>query len=236
MDKSSRILNTVKEMFPNASCELNYNNHFELLVAVVLSAQTTDKRVNFVTKELFEKYKDPLSLANANYNDVYNLISSLGLTKMKTNNIINLSKVLVNNYNSIVPSTKEELIKLPGVGDKTANAVLMEGFNIPAIAVDTHVSRVSQRLGLSTSSDVKVIENGVKRSMVITLKTYNGKGVIEGIERVSKPSRRIHCGSKDIPRVRNGQGTVIISTPKGIISGEKAAELTVGGEIICYVW
>ena len=85
-------------------------------------------------------------------------------------------------------------------------------------------------------SDVKVIENGVKRSMVITLKTYNGKGVIEGIERVSKPSRRIHCGSKDIPRVRNGQGTVIISTPKGIISGEKAAELNVGGEIICYVW
>ena len=158
MDKSSRILNTVKEMFPNASCELNYNNHFELLVAVVLSAQTTDKRVNLVTKELFKKYKDPLSLANANYNDVYNLISSLGLTKMKTNNIINLSKVLVNNYNSIVPSTKEELIKLPGVGDKTANAVLMEGFNIPAIAVDTHVSRVSQRLGLSTSSDVKVIE------------------------------------------------------------------------------
>ena len=85
-------------------------------------------------------------------------------------------------------------------------------------------------------SDVKVIENGVKRSMVITLKTYNGKGVIEGIERVSKPSRRIHCGSKDIPRVRNGQGTVIISTPKGIISGFKAAELNVGGEIICYVW
>ena len=158
MDKSSRILNTVKEMFPNASCELNYNNHFELLVAVVLSAQTTDKRVNLVTKELFKKYKDPISLANANYNDVYNIISSLGLTKMKTNNIINLSKVLVNNYNSIVPNTKEELIKLPGVGDKTANAVLMEGFNIPAIAVDTHVSRVSQRLGLSTSSDVKTIE------------------------------------------------------------------------------
>ena len=158
MDKSSRILNTVKEMFPNASCELNYNNHFELLVAVVLSAQTTDKRVNLVTKELFKKYKDPISLANANYNDVYNIISSLGLTKMKTNNIINLSKVLVNNYNSIVPNTKEELIKLPGVGDKTANAVLMEGFNIPAIAVDTHVSRVSQRLGLSASNDVKIIE------------------------------------------------------------------------------
>lgn len=85
-------------------------------------------------------------------------------------------------------------------------------------------------------SNVEVIENGVKRSMIITLKNYNGKGVIEGIERVSKPSRRIHCGAQDIPRVRNGQGTVVISTSKGIISGQKAAELNVGGEIICYIW
>ena len=85
-------------------------------------------------------------------------------------------------------------------------------------------------------SDVAVAEDGPKKIMTITLKTYNGKPVIEGIERISKPSRRIHCGSKDIPRVRNGQGTVVISTSKGILSGEKAAELNVGGEIICYIW
>ena len=85
-------------------------------------------------------------------------------------------------------------------------------------------------------SDVVVTEDGPKKTMTITLKNYNGKPVIEGIERVSKPSRRIHCGSKDIPRVRNGQGTVVISTSKGILSGEKAAELNVGGEIICYIW
>lgn len=158
MDKSNKILNLIKEMFPNASCELNYKNHFELLVAVVLSAQTTDKRVNIVTKELFEKYPTPLLLSSAKYDDVSLIVKSLGLAKSKTTNIINLSKVLVENYNCIVPNTKEELEKLPGVGRKTANAVLMEGFRIPAIAVDTHVSRVSNRLGLSNSTDVKQIE------------------------------------------------------------------------------
>lgn len=158
MDKSSNILYLIKEMFPNASCELNYNNLYELLIAVSLSAQTTDKRVNLVTKILFKKYPNPVDLSTAKYDDVYNIIQSLGLAKSKTNNIIKLSKILVDEYNSIVPDTREELQKLPGVGRKTANAVLMEGFRIPAIAVDTHVSRVSKRLGLSKSDDVKVIE------------------------------------------------------------------------------
>lgn len=158
MEKSNRILQTVKEMFPNASCELNYNNHYELLIAVVLSAQTTDKRVNEVTVELFKKYPTAKDLSNANYNDVYNIISVLGLAKAKTNNIINLSKQLIEKYNNIVPNNREQLQSLPGVGRKTANAVLMEGFRIPAIAVDTHVSRVSNRLGLSNSDDVKIIE------------------------------------------------------------------------------
>lgn len=158
MEKSNRILQTVKEMFPNASCELNYNNHYELLIAVVLSAQTTDKRVNEVTVELFKKYPTAKDLSNANYNDVYNIISVLGLAKAKTNNIINLSKQLIEKYDNIVPNNREQLQSLPGVGRKTANAVLMEGFRIPAIAVDTHVSRVSNRLGLSNSDDVKIIE------------------------------------------------------------------------------
>lgn len=158
MEKSNRILNTIKEMFPNAGCELNYNNMFELLIAVCLSAQTTDKRVNIVTKTLFEKHPTCFLLSEANYNDVYEIIKSLGLAKNKTKNIIELSKCLVNNYNGIVPNVREELEKLPGVGRKTANAVLMEGFKIPAIAVDTHVSRVSNRLGLSNSDNVLNIE------------------------------------------------------------------------------
>lgn len=168
MEKSNRILTTIREMFPDASCELNYNNIFELLIAVVLSAQTTDKRVNIVTKELFRKYPDAISLGNAEYKDVYEVIKSLGLAKTKTSNIINLSRALVEKYQSNVPNTKEQLESLPGVGRKTANAVLMEGFRIPAIAVDTHVSRVSNRLGLSNSDNVKIIEQDL-------MKTYDEK-------------------------------------------------------------
>lgn len=145
-------------MFPNASCELNYNNLFELLVAVVLSAQTTDKRVNEVTKILFQKYNSPISLSQADYNEIYEIVRPLGLAKSKAQNIIQLSKVLNTKYNDIVPNTREELESLPGVGRKTANAVLMEGFRIPAIAVDTHVSRVSFRLGLSKDDNVLKIE------------------------------------------------------------------------------
>ena len=163
MNKSSRILNEIRLMFPNASCELNYNNLFELLIAVVLSAQTTDKRVNIITSELFIKYPNPSSLGNASYEDVYEIIKSLGLAKSKATNIIKLSQILEEKYSSIVPNTREELELLPGVGRKTANAVLMEGFRIPAIAVDTHVSRVSNRLGLSNSDDVKVIEQDLMK-------------------------------------------------------------------------
>lgn len=167
MEKSNRILNTIREMFPNAGCELNYNNLFELIVAVSLSAQTTDKRVNIVTKDLFKKYPKPIDLANANYSDVYEIIKTLGLAKTKTSNIINLSKMLVEKYNGEVPNTREELVKLPGVGRKTANVMLMEGFRVPAIAVDTHVSRVSQRLGLSKSSDVRQIEEDLMNEFIV---------------------------------------------------------------------
>lgn len=158
MEKSNKILKTIKEMFPNASCELNYNNLYELLIAVCLSAQTTDRRVNIVTKDLFIKYPTPHLLGQASFNDVYEIIKSLGLAVNKTKNIIALANELVYKYNGEVPNTREELELLPGVGRKTANAVLMEGFRIPAIAVDTHVSRVSNRLGLSNSSNVVTIE------------------------------------------------------------------------------
>ena len=168
MEKSNRILTTIREMFPDASCELNYNNIFELLIAVVLSAQTTDKRVNIVTNELFKKYPDAITLGNADYKDVYEIIKSLGLAKTKASNIISLSKTLVEKYQSNVPNIKEQLESLPGVGRKTANAVLMEGFRIPAIAVDTHVSRVSNRLGLSNSDNVRIIEQDL-------MKTYDIK-------------------------------------------------------------
>lgn len=163
MEKSNKILEYIKQLFPNAGCELNYTNTFELIVAVSLSAQTTDKRVNIVTKELFSKYPTPKQLSEAQYEDVYNIIASLGLAKTKTKNIIELSKILVEKYNSVVPSNREELEALPGVGRKTCNVMLMEGFKIPAIPVDTHVLRVSNRLGLSSSDNVRVVEEDLMK-------------------------------------------------------------------------
>lgn len=163
--KTISILDTLLTMFPNAKCELEYNNLYELLIAVVLSAQTTDVRVNIVTKDLFKKYTDFYELANANFEDVENIIKSLGLSKNKAKNIILLSQNICDNFKGKVPSTLEELTTLPGVGRKTSNVILSEGFNIPALAVDTHVSRVANRLGLSNSNDVLIIEEDLKRQI-----------------------------------------------------------------------
>lgn len=163
MEKSNRILTELKSMFPNAGCELVYHNLFELLIAVSLSAQTTDKRVNEVTHVLFSKYPSPYLLANSQEDDVYKIILPLGLAKQKTKNIIELSKILVNEYNGNIPSTQEELEKLPGVGRKTSNVILMEGFHIPRIPVDTHVLRVSNRLGLVNSDNVEIVEKVLEK-------------------------------------------------------------------------
>lgn len=154
------ILNQIEIMFPNAGCELNYSNMFELLICVCLSAQTTDAKVNKVSPILFSKYSDASKLACANFEDVYDIIKVLGLANNKTKNIINLSKMLVETYNGLVPSSFEDLILLPGVGRKTANVVLSEGFGIQRIAVDTHVERVSKRLGIvDNSASVLDVEN-----------------------------------------------------------------------------
>ena len=142
------ILENLEVLFPDAGCELNYNNVFELIIAVSLSAQTTDKSVNKITPELFKKYPTPHLLANAKLEDVEEIIKSIGLYKNKSKNIINLSKILVEKFNGIVPNNQNDLESLPGVGRKTANVVLTEGFKIPRIPVDTHVDRVSKRFGL----------------------------------------------------------------------------------------
>lgn len=158
-DKTEYILNQLELLFPNASCELNYNNAFELLIAVSLSAQTTDKSVNKITPYLFTKYPTCDMLALADQEDVEEIIKSIGLYKNKAKNIILLSQILVEKYNSTVPNTQEDLESLPGVGRKTANVVLTEWFKIPRIPVDTHVERVSKRLGLvDESKNVKEVE------------------------------------------------------------------------------
>lgn len=158
------IASYLNELYPEAHCELNYDSIFHLLIAVMLSAQTTDASVNKVTPKLFDAYPTPIDLMNANLNDVENLIRSIGLYKNKAKNIIATSKELVEKFNSTVPSTMEELTSLPGVGRKTANVVLVEGFKIPAFPVDTHVERVSKRLGIAKQKDsVDEVERKIKK-------------------------------------------------------------------------
>ncbi len=153
MSRVDKIINVLNDMYPHAKAELNFHNHFELLVAVVLSAQTTDKSVNKVTEVLFKKYPDAKTLSKANLTDVEHIIRQIGLYHNKSKNIVQLSKVLVGQFDGHVPSARKDLESLPGVGRKTANVVLSNAFDIPAFAVDTHVARVSVRLGLAKKED-----------------------------------------------------------------------------------
>lgn len=155
MTKSQSIFfsNYLEELFPDAKAELDFSNNFELLVAVVLSAQTTDIAVNKVTKQLFSQYPTPSLLAKASQEDVEKIIKTIGLFKTKAKNIIALSKILVEKYDSIIPRDRDQLESLPGVGRKTTNVVLSNAFDIPALAVDTHILRISKRLGIALESD-----------------------------------------------------------------------------------
>ncbi len=147
------IENYLDELFPNPRCELNYTKDYELLLATMLSAQTTDKRVNEVTKILFKKYPTVKDLSKANINDIQNIIRPIGTYRRKSENLIEIAKKLDKDYNGKLPNDRKYLESLPGVGRKTANVVLSNIFNVPCIAVDTHVSRVSKRLNLAKEKD-----------------------------------------------------------------------------------
>lgn len=152
MMKSDFLINELDKLYPNARCELIYNKDYELLIATVLSAQCTDKRVNMVTKELFLKY-DINTLKNADLKDIEAIIRPCGSYTKKAYYIKSIAESLVRDYNGIVPNDREYLESLPGVGRKTCNVVLSNIYNVPAIAVDTHVARVSVRLGLAKKND-----------------------------------------------------------------------------------
>ncbi|MDO4197364.1 MAG: endonuclease III [Erysipelotrichaceae bacterium] len=154
MKKNAKLIgDTLDLMYPDAHCELNHKNSFELLIAVVLSAQTTDKRVNEVTPSLFKKYPDARALSRADLSDVETIIKPIGLYRSKAKNIVSLSRILSERYDGIVPDKRKELESLPGVGRKTCNVILSNCFDVPAFAVDTHVSRVSKRLGIADEED-----------------------------------------------------------------------------------
>lgn len=147
------ILDTIATMFPDAHCELNHSNSFELTIAVLLSAQCTDETVNKVTADLFRKYKAPEDYVAVPLEELEQDIRRIGLYRNKAKHIQNLCRILLEQYNGEVPQAHELLVQLPGVGRKTANVVVSNAFGVPAIAVDTHVERVSKRLGFAGWDD-----------------------------------------------------------------------------------
>lgn len=152
------------ENYPNSVTELEYKNLYELLVAVMLSAQCTDKRVNIITPALFEAYPDPVSLANADLHDVKALINTCSFFNNKAKNLLKMAQSVVENYNGEIPLERNELVKLAGVGQKTANVVMIEYAGANLMAVDTHVFRVAHRLGLSNATTaVKTEEELTKK-------------------------------------------------------------------------
>ena len=160
-EKLPEILNELEIMHPEAACALDFGTRFQLLSAVMLSAQTTDVSVNKVTPVLFAKYPTAEAMAEADPLDVQEIIKTIGLYKNKSKNIVALSKKLVAEYGGEVPGSFDDLVRLPGVGRKTANVVLAEGFGEARIAVDTHVFRVSNRIGLTCAKDPEGVEKGL---------------------------------------------------------------------------
>lgn len=166
MTKKERVLKAIeilKELYPDALCSLNASNPFELLVAVRLSAQCTDARVNMVTPALFEKYKTLDDYCNADVKDIENLIHSCGFYKSKAESIIGMAQMIRDKFSGRVPDNIDDLITLPGVGRKTANLIVGDVYGKESIVVDTHMIRISNRLGLVNNKDPKKIEFALKK-------------------------------------------------------------------------
>ena len=188
------VLNRLYKAYPDAKCELNHENPFQLIIATVLSAQTTDKKVNQVTERLFKKCISPEDFLSLSQEELEIEIKEIGLYRSKAKHIQGLCRALILNFNREVPSKMEELLSLDGVGRKTANVVLSNAFNVPALAVDTHVFRVSNRIGLAKGKDVlevekQLMENISKKDWIKAHHTliFHGRNICKAI----KPSCHI---------------------------------------------
>lgn len=166
------LLRHLEDLYPDAACELNYRNPFELLIAVILSAQCTDKLVNQVTPDLFAKHPKPEDYVNLTQEQLENEIRRIGLYRAKAKHILETCRILVEKYEGEVPKDFDSLVKLPGVGRKTANVVVSTAFGVPAIAVDTHVDRLSHRLGLSKAKNVLDTEKDLMKKLPVEKWTF----------------------------------------------------------------
>lgn len=166
INKIEPLLQFMDERYPNVGCELHYSKDYELVIAVMLSAQTTDLSVNRVTAVLFSKYKTLKELNSAPIEDIENIIRSIGLFKNKTRNLKGITSALIEKYDGKVPSDKDELQKLPGVGNKTAGVIRAEIFHIPDLPVDTHILRISKRLKLVDDKDDATATEGKLKKLI----------------------------------------------------------------------
>lgn len=161
-ERAEKIVSRLEKIYPEAQCSLEYEKPYELLIAVRLSAQCTDARVNIVTKELFAKFPTLESFANAELSDVEEIVKPCGLFHTKAKSIIELSKKLINDFGGRVPDNMEDLLSLPGVGRKTANLILGDVYKQPAVVTDTHCIRICERLGLSKGDDPQKVEKQLR--------------------------------------------------------------------------
>lgn len=164
--KTKKIWEILENVYQGTKGALRFDNPFELLVAVVLSAQSTDKRVNVITERLFPLYSTPEKFAQLTQEQLEYLIRDCGLFRMKAKNLLATSQILLEEYGGEVPRTMDELVKLPGVGRKSANVILSQAFGLPGFAVDTHVMRVSHRLGLSKGKTPEVVEKEITKTVI----------------------------------------------------------------------
>ena len=169
IDRSKIIIFELQKLYPETPIPLNHHGPFTLLIAVVLSAQSTDKKVNELTERLFKVADNPKKMVNLGIDNIYKYIKQLGLSRQKSKNTYNLSKILLEKYNGIVPNTFDELESLPGVGHKTASVVMSQVFNVPSFPVDTHIHRLSQRWGLTNGKNVIQTEKDLKRIFPMSL-------------------------------------------------------------------
>ena len=167
-ERANIIMKELTKLYPSPPIPLNHTNSFTLLVAVVLSAQSTDKKVNELTKDLFKVADTPEKMAELGITKIYNYIKHLGLSNQKSKNIYYLSKILIDKHNNQVPNTFEELESLPGVGHKTASVIMSQVFDIPSFPVDTHIHRLSQRWGLTNGINVRQTEKDLKNIFPIS--------------------------------------------------------------------
>ncbi|MFZ5642132.1 MAG: endonuclease III [Bacillota bacterium] len=202
--KRKKILEKLSELYPDASTELEYSDNFELLIAVMLSAQCTDKQVNKITSGLFKKYKSPEDIAKLSWEDLAEEIKGCGLYRNKSKNIVNTSRILVDKYNSVVPENREDLESLPGVGRKTANVVMSVAFGCPVMPVDTHVFRVSRRLGLSAGKNPVEVENDLQMSIPTELMGAMHHCLILHGRRLCR-ARNPHCGECGLSELCTGK-------------------------------